>query len=214
MLLFLSLIAVLAAGCGGTVAASTAKPAREATGPAIPLDSQLDPKPLALQAGDLGDIKWQLAKGSRYLSEKLLVAQDPAWAEFLGRHGRQLVFRRIFERPSRIAQCVLTVLGSPADARAVEAELIPFTLASKSANQLGTVQLVDDLGPAGGHAALYASRGALSERHESAIASWRRGVLVTSCVEAMKTDAKASIERATAIAAKQDARIVSTLTSG
>ena len=207
-----ALLAALLAGCGsggGQQAASSPPP--DATGPGIPQNPQIDPKPLALQLGDLGDPKWQAAKGSRYLSRRLLEAQDPQWLAFLDRHGRQLSYRVIYERQSRIAQCVIGAYGSLADAKAVEAEVIPFTLVARSAGQLGTVRLVDRLGPDGGHAAQYESTTRAGTTRQTAIASWRRGVLAISCVEAMKVDAPASIPRVVKIATAQDLRIVSEL---
>jgi len=208
----LALLAALLAGCGSSGGqAASGVPRPDATGPGIPQNPQIDPKPLALRLEDLGDPKWKPAKGSRYLSRRLLEGQDPQWLAFLDRHGRQLSYRVIFERQSRVAQCVISAFGSSADAKAVEAEVIPFTLAARSAGQLGTVRLIDRLGPEGGHAAQYESATKSGPRRQTAIASWRRGVLVSSCVEAMKADAPASIRRVIKIATAQDARIVSEL---
>ena len=207
-----ALLALLLAGCGsGGGQRASGIPRPDATGPGIPQNPQIDPRPLALRLSDLADPKWRAAKGSRYLSRRLLEGQDPQWLAFLDRHGRQLSYRVIYERQSRIAQCVISVFGSLADAKSVEAEIIPFTLAARAADQLGTVRLVDRLGPWGGHAAEYASSPKQGPKRQTAIASWRRGVLVTSCVEAMKVDAPASLKRVIAIAAAQDARIVAEL---
>ena len=207
-----ALAAALLAGCGSSGPQPPASGARpEATGPDIPQNPQIDPKPLALRLADLADPKWTAAKGSRYLSRRLLQSQDPQWLAFLDRHGRQLSYRVIYERQSRVAQCVISAFGSLADAKAVEAEVIPFTLVARAAGQLGTVRLVDRLGPDGGHAAQYESTTKAGATRQTAIASWRRGVLAISCVEAMKVDAPASIRRVVKIATAQDLRIVSEL---
>ena len=207
-----ALAAALLAGCGSSGPQQPASGARpEATGPDIPQNPQIDPKPLALRLADLADPKWTAAKGSRYLSRRLLQGQDPQWLAFLDRHGRQLSYRVIYERQSRVAQCVISAFGSLADAKAVEAEVIPFTLVARAAGQLGTVRLVDRLGPDGGHAAQYESTTKAGVTRQTAIASWRRGVLAISCVEAMKVDAPASIRRVVKIATAQDLRIVSEL---
>ena len=207
-----ALAAALLAGCGSSGPQQPASRARpEATGPDIPQNPQIDPKPLALRLADLADPKWMAAKGSRYLSRRLLQGQDPQWLAFLDRHGRQLSYRVIYERQSRVAQCVISAFGSLADAKAVEAEVIPFTLVARAAGQLGTVRLVDRLGPDGGHAAQYEFTTKAGATRQTAIASWRRGVLAISCVEAMKVDAPASIRRVVKIATAQDLRIVSEL---
>ena len=207
-----TLLALLLAACGSSGGQrASGIPHRDTTGPGIPQNPQIDPKPLALRLSDLGDPKWKPAKGSRYLSRRLLEGQDPQWLAFLDRHGRQLSYRVIYERPSRVAQCVVSAFGSLADAKAVEGETIPFTLAARAADQIGTVRLVDRLGPEGGHAAEYASAPKRGPKRQTAIASWRRGVLVSSCVEAMKVAAPASIRRVVKIAAAQDARIIAEL---